>query len=280
MTISDARPRGIIKVVKIGGLSCGCGCGCLINLAIKLTGTTSANETGKEDEDKNEGDNANDREHSSNCACIMEETETIVSKSLEEFRKREMTAELHASTGLQQMRSRNMEEPARNTYYAEVGARGTSQATALRKGPVLETSHFAGTTHKMDDRRYTHGVDDRFDWVSVGVPAGTVTTAVCVKTWPSDVWTIKEMLEVKDGFEEGVEEVFVGVEDEDVSPVELDAAALEDGLEDEELAAVVEELDGAVVCGVVVAACEEGVGVGLGVALGPAVEAGGVATGP
>jgi hypothetical protein len=85
----------------------------------------------------------------------------------------------------------------------------------------------------------------------------------------------KEMLEVSDGFEEGEEEALAG-EDEDVAPAELDAAALEDGLEEEELAAVV-ELDGAaaVVCGVVVgAACEEGVGVALGVALGPAEEAG------
>jgi hypothetical protein len=66
-----------------------------------------------------------------------------------------------------------------------------------------------------------------------------------------------------------VEEVLAGVEDEDVSLVELDAAALEDGLEEEELAAGAEELEGAaVVCGAVVAACEEGVEEGLGVALG------------
>jgi hypothetical protein len=80
LTISDASPRGIIKVVKIGDLSCGCGCGSLINLAIKFTGTTSANEAGKEDEDKNEEHNANDREHSGNRGCVMEETETIVSE--------------------------------------------------------------------------------------------------------------------------------------------------------------------------------------------------------
>ena len=60
-----------------------------------------------------------------------------------------MTAELRASRVLQQMHSRNAEEPARNTYYAEVGVRGTSQATALRTCPVLETSRFAGTIHKM-----------------------------------------------------------------------------------------------------------------------------------
>jgi len=60
-----------------------------------------------------------------------------------------------------------------------------------------------------------------------------------------------------------VEKIYAGVEDGDVSPVELDAAALEDKLE-EELAAGVEELDGAAV----VAACEEGVGVALGVAFG------------
>jgi hypothetical protein len=106
-------------------------------------------------------------------------------------------------------------------------------------------------------------VDDRLDWVSVGGAAGSVTTEVCVKTWPSaDVWTIKEMLEVKVGLEEEEEEALVGVEDEDVTPVELDAAALEDVVEDE-LAGVL-ELDGAVVaCGAVVGVAEEGVGVGL-----------------
>ena len=134
---------------------------------------------------------------------------------------------------------------------------------------------------RWDDRRYTHGVDDRFDGVCVGVPAGTVTTAVCVKTWPSDVWRTKEKLEVKDGFEAGVEEALSGVEDEDVGAVELDAAALEDRLEEDELAAGVEELDGVVVvCGVVVGvACEEGGGGELEVALGSAVVAGVVATG-
>lgn len=87
------------------------------------------------------------------------------------------------------------------------------------------------------------------------------------------------MLEVKEGFEEGEEEeVLVGVEDEDVAPAELDAAALEEVLEDE-LAAGAEELDGAAVdCGAVVgAACEVGVGVGLalvGAALDSAVVAG------
>jgi len=56
------------------------------------------------------------------------------------------------------------------------------------------------------------------------------------------------------------------VEDEDVVPAELDAAALEGVLEGE-LAAGVEELDGAAVdCGAVVgAAWEVGVGVGLAV---------------
>ncbi len=77
----------------------------------------------------------------------MEETETMVSRSPEGFRKREMTADLHASTGLRQMRSRGAEDPARNAYYPEVGAHGTSQATALQV-LVLETSHFAGITRK------------------------------------------------------------------------------------------------------------------------------------
>ncbi len=116
-------------------------------------------------------------------------------------------------------------------------------------------------------------MDDRLGWVSVGEEAGTVTTAVCVKTWPSDVWMMKEMLEVKEGLEEEDEEVLVGVGDEDVAPAELDAAALEGVLED---VAGVLELDGvAVVCGVVVdTACEEGVGVGLVVGLGSGVVAG------
>jgi hypothetical protein len=129
-------------------------------------------------------------------------------------------------------------------------------------------------------------VDDRVDGDSVGVEAGTVMTEVCVKTWPSDVWRIKEMLEVNEGLEEGEEEGeeegALVREDEDVAPGELDAAALEE-LEDE-LAAGVEELDGAADdCGAVVgAACEVGVGVGLavvGAALGSAVVAGVVTTG-
>jgi hypothetical protein len=94
------------------------------------------------------------------------------------------------------------------------------------------------------------------------------------------------MLEVKETFEgaeEEEEEVFVGLEDEDVAPAELDAAAVE-GVVEGELAAGVEELDGAAVdCGVVVcAACEVGDGVGLevvGAALGSAVVAGVVTTG-
>jgi hypothetical protein len=94
------------------------------------------------------------------------------------------------------------------------------------------------------------------------------------------------MLEVKETFEgaeEEEEEVFVGLEDEDVAAAELDAAAVEGVLEDE-LAAGVEELDGAAVdCGVVdCASCEVGVGVGLevvGAALGSAVVAGVVTTG-
>lgn len=94
------------------------------------------------------------------------------------------------------------------------------------------------------------------------------------------------MLEVKETFEGAEEEeevVFVGVGDEDVATAELDAAAVE-GVVEDELAAGVEELDGAAVdCGAVdCAACEVGVGVGLevvGAVLGSAVVAGVVATG-
>ena len=93
-----------------------------------------------------------------------------------------------------------------------------------------------------------------------------------MKTWPSDVWTTKERLEVKETLEEGEEEALVGVEDEDVAPAELDAAALEGVLEGE-LAAGVEELGCAAVdCGAVdCGACEVAAGVGLevvGAALG------------
>lgn len=122
-----------------------------------------------------------------------------------------------------------------------------------------------------------------WDWDSVGGEAGTVTTEVCVKTWPSDVWRIKERLEVKEAFggEEVEDVVFAGVE-EDVAPSELDAAALE-GVFEDVLAAGVEELDGvADVCGVVCAACEVEAGVGLelvGAALGSAVEGAGAVTG-
>lgn len=130
-------------------------------------------------------------------------------------------------------------------------------------------------------------MDDRVDWDSVGVEAGNVTTEVCVKTWPSDVWRTKETLEVKEALEgeegEEEEEEALAGGDEDVAPAELDAAALEGVLEGE-LAAGVEELDGAAddCCAVVGAACEVGAGVGLelvGAALGSAVVAGVVATG-
>ncbi len=97
-------------------------------------------------------------------------------------------------------------------------------------------------------------MDDWADWDPVGVKAGTVTTEVCVKTWPSDVWRTKEMLEVKEGLEEEEEEVGLVVVDEDVALVALDVAALEEALEEDELAAGVEEPDGgAVACGVDVA---------------------------
>lgn len=93
------------------------------------------------------------------------------------------------------------------------------------------------------------------------------------------------MLEVKEALEgeEEEEEALAGA-DEDVAPAELDAAALEGVLEEDVLAAGVEELDGAAddCCAVVGAACEVGVGVGLevvGATLGSAVVAGVVATG-
>ena len=61
------------------------------------------------------------------------------------------------------------------------------------------------------------------------------------------------MLEVKEGLEEE-EEVGLVVVDEDVALVALDVAALEEALEEDELAAGVEEPDGgAVACGVDVA---------------------------
>lgn len=128
----------------------------------------------------------------------------------------------------------------------------------------------------------THPVDDRVDCDSVGVAAGNVMTDVCVKTWPSDVWTTKEMLEVKEGLEaeEVEEEVLGGVVGEDVAPAELDVAAFEGAFE-VGLAAAVEELAGAAeVCGAVVCgACEVGVGLAVvGVALGSG-EVVGVATG-
>lgn len=135
---------------------------------------------------------------------------------------------------------------------------------------------------RWNGRRCTHLVVDRvaWDWDPVGGEAGTVTTEVCVKTWPSDVWRMKERLEVKEAFggEGEEEEVFSGVE-EDVAPAELDAGAL-DGVFEDAFAAGVEELDGvAVVCGVVCAACEVETGAGLelaGAALGSAVVAGAV----
>jgi hypothetical protein len=78
------------------------------------------------------------------------------------------------------------------------------------------------------------------------------------------------MLEVKDALEEEEEEeeeLLLSVVDEDVALVALDAAAFEDVLEEDELAAGLEELVGAgVVCGVVVCACDADVGVGLEVA--------------
>jgi hypothetical protein len=85
---------------------------------------------------------------------------------------------------------------------------------------------------------------------------------------------VKETLELEEE-----EEALVGVEDEDVAPAGLDAAALEGVLEGE-LAAGVEELAGAAVdCGAVVCgACEVGVGVGLAL-VGAALVGAGAVTG-
>jgi hypothetical protein len=104
-------------------------------------------------------------------------------------------------------------------------------------------------------------------------------TDVCVKTWPSDVWTIKVTLEVKEAFEEaeaGEEDVLVESTDEDATLVVLDDAALEGMLDEDELITELEVLEATVV-GVVVGAAEVDTGaalVGEGVALGAAVVAG------
>jgi hypothetical protein len=73
--ISHACSRGKIKVVEIRRLSGGSFSSSLINLAIKLAGATSANIAGKEYKDENEAENASDGEDSSDCACIMKETD-------------------------------------------------------------------------------------------------------------------------------------------------------------------------------------------------------------
>jgi hypothetical protein len=74
-------------------------------------------------------------------------------------------------------------------------------------------------------------------------------TEVCVKTWPFDVWTTKEMLEVKEVFggeeEEGAVEVFVELVDEGAAFEVLDVAALDEVIEEDELLAGLEELEGA-----------------------------------
>jgi hypothetical protein len=154
----------------------------------------------------------------------------------------------------------------------QVDARGTLRATALREKPVSKTSHHAGIIIGWDDRRYAHLVDDLLDGDSVGVNAGTVTTEVCVKTWPFEVWTTKEMLEVKEGFEEEEEEreeeVFVELVDEDAALEVLDVEALEDALEEGELLTELEELGGGVD---VVRTVETGADVGVDEAAGALV---------
>jgi hypothetical protein len=82
-----------------------------------------------------------------------------------------------------------------------------------------------------EERRWTHPLDDWFPCaVCVGIELGSVTNEVCVKVWPFDVWTTKEMPDDEEGLG-GVEEVGVEV---------VEGAALE-GPDDEVLAEELEE---------------------------------------
>ena len=246
MAISYACAGGVIKVIEIGCLSIGGDGGSLIYLAIQLAGATSANEAGKEEKDNDKGDDTSDREDCGNCTCVVKETETIVSRSPEKFRKLLQNCVFHGFVADVSEKRRIF----RARINPEVDARETLRATALREKPVSKTSHHAGIIIGWDDRGYTHLVDDLLDGGSVGVNAGTVTTEVCVKTWPFEVWTTKETLEVKDGFEEEEEEeeeeVFVELVDEGAALEVLDVAALEDALEEGELLTELEELAGGV----------------------------------
>jgi len=77
VTISRASARRIVKVVEIWDLRGGGGgrSRSLINLAIEFAGTTSADEAGKKEKEGDEADHANDREHSSDSAFLVKETE-------------------------------------------------------------------------------------------------------------------------------------------------------------------------------------------------------------
>ena len=86
-------------------------------------------------------------------------------------------------------------------------------------------------------------------------------TAVCVKTWPFDVWITKERLDDEEGLE-GVEEVGVEEVVEGATTLEdPDDEALAEELEEDELTTELVELGGFEDDGVV----EEDVGVALGV---------------
>src|SRR6266478_2723085 len=130
LTISNARARGIIKVIEIGGLGSSSSRRSLINLAIKFTGSTSANEAGGEEEDKNEGDNTNDREDSSNRACVMEETGTIVSRSPEEYSEKRDSCGTTCFHGFaaDAPEERGRFLPAGIAYHPKVGTRETSRS--------------------------------------------------------------------------------------------------------------------------------------------------------
>jgi len=112
-------------------------------------------------------------------------------------------------------------------------------------------------------------VEDWLDEDCVGVDTGKVTTEVCVKTWPSDVWTTKERLEVKELFgaeeEVGAEEVFAAelvLGDAALEVLDVVALEVEEALEVGELTGL--EVEGAaVVAGGDVATSGVDVGVSL-----------------
>jgi hypothetical protein len=109
-------------------------------------------------------------------------------------------------------------------------------------------------------------------------------TEVCVKTWPSDVWTTKERLEVKEGFgaeeEVGAEEVFAELVEEGAALEGLDVVVPEEALEEGELTTGLEVVEGAaVVAGGDEAVSEVDVGVSLVGEAAVSVGCAGVVTG-